>query len=112
VIGYNAKGYTHFTAIGSDAQATGLCSIDIGSNCANSSNYYIKFWAKASTSHSDLTWVQFGNILFEISDTELTIKNPTIFDVRPTLKSGLFAPTNDNDIVTKKYVDDLFNSLH
>jgi hypothetical protein len=34
-----------------------------------------------------------------------------IFNVRPTLASGLSAPTNDNDIVTKKYVNDLFNSL-
>jgi hypothetical protein len=43
VLGYNAKGYTHSVAIGSDAQATGLCSIAVGSNCVNSSNYRIKF---------------------------------------------------------------------
>jgi hypothetical protein len=58
-----------------------------------------------------LAAVQFRNVIFEISDNELTIKNPTIFKVRPTLASGLSAPTNDNDIVTKKYVDDLFNSI-
>jgi hypothetical protein len=58
-----------------------------------------------------LVGVDFGNIIFDISGNELTIQNPTIFNVRPTLKNGLSAPTNDNDIVTKKYVDDLFNSL-
>jgi hypothetical protein len=58
-----------------------------------------------------LAGVDFGNITFDISCNELTIKNPTIFNVRPTLASGLSAPTNDNDIVTKMYVDDLFNSL-
>jgi hypothetical protein len=111
VLGYKAKGYTHSVAIGSDAQANGLCSIAIGSNCINSSNYRIKFWVGASTTISDLSGVDFGNIIFDINDNELTIKNPTIFNVRPTLKNGLSAPTNDNDIVTKKYVNDLFNSL-
>jgi hypothetical protein len=58
-----------------------------------------------------LAGVDFGNIIFDINCNTLTIKNPTIFNVRPTLASGLSAPTNDNDIVTEKYVDDLFNSL-
>jgi hypothetical protein len=55
--------------------------------------------------------IDFGNIIFDINGNVLTIKNPTIFNVRPTLSSELSTPTNDNDIVTKKYVDDLFNSL-
>jgi hypothetical protein len=101
VLGYNAKGYTHSVAIGSDAQATGLCNIAIGSNCVNSSNYRIKFWAGASTTVSDLTGIDFGHIIFDISDNELTIKNPIIVNVRPTLKNNLPTPTNANDIVTK-----------
>jgi hypothetical protein len=74
VLGYSAKGYTHSTAIESDAQATGLCSVAIGSNCVNSSNYRIKFWAGASTTVSDLAAGQCGNVIFEISGNELTIK--------------------------------------
>jgi hypothetical protein len=40
-----------------------------------------------------LTGVKFGNIIFEISDSDLTIKNATSFDICPTLKSNLPAPT-------------------
>jgi hypothetical protein len=58
-----------------------------------------------------LAGVDFGNIIFDINGNELTIKNPTIFTVRPTLASTLSAPTNDNDIVTKKYVDFLIPDL-
>jgi hypothetical protein len=33
--------------------------------------------------------------------------NATSFDIRPILKSGLSAPTNNNYITTKQYVEDL-----
>jgi hypothetical protein len=61
----------------------------------------IKFWVGNDSTTSTLTEVQFGNIIFGISGSNLTIKNATSFDVRPTLKSNLPAPTNDDDIVTK-----------
>jgi hypothetical protein len=111
VLGYNAKGYTRSVAIGSDAQANGLCSVAIGSNCINSSNYCIKFWVGASTTVSDLVGVDFGNVIFDISDNELTITNATSFDIRPTLASELSAPTNNNDIITKEYVDTVVSSI-
>jgi hypothetical protein len=43
--------------------------------------------------------------------SNLAIKNATSFDVRPTLKNGLSAPTNNNDIVTKQYIDSLIPDL-
>jgi hypothetical protein len=39
------------------------------------------------------------------------MKNATSFDIRPTLKSGLSAPTNNNNTVTKKYVDIAISSI-
>jgi hypothetical protein len=110
-LGYNTKVASHSTAIGAAAQANSACSIAIGSNCVNSTDYPLKFWAGASSSYSELTGVQFGNINFAISGTSLTIKNATSFDVRPALKNGLSVPTNNNDIVTKGYVDTAISSI-
>jgi hypothetical protein len=75
----------------------------------NSTSSYIKFWIGTEIT-SNLYEVQFGNIIFGISGSYLTIKNATSFDVRLIFKSTLAAPTN-NDIVTKKYVDNLIPDL-
>jgi hypothetical protein len=72
ILGHKAKGAAHSVAIGSAAQANGTCSIAIGSNCVNSTDYHIKFWAGATTTISALTGVQFGNIIFGISDSNLS----------------------------------------
>jgi hypothetical protein len=74
VLGYNAKGAVHSTAIGADPQTNGISSIAIGSNCINSLDFHLKFWVGASFSVSEFTGVQFGNINFGISGTNLTIK--------------------------------------
>ena len=100
--------YFGATSLGYSAQASGTFAIAIGYNTTANS---IKFWVGNDSTTSTLTEVPFGNIIFGISGSNLTIKNATSFDVRPTLKSDLPAPTNNNNIVTKKYVDDLFNSL-
>jgi hypothetical protein len=46
-LGFNAKVASHSTAIGAAVQASGACSISIGSNCINSTDYHLKFWAGA-----------------------------------------------------------------
>jgi hypothetical protein len=123
-IGYGTKSNMYSTAIGQNSQANGTYSIGIGRNaqatnsygvtiginCINTNSQYIKFWIGTS-SVSALTGVQFGNIIFGINNNDLTINNATSFDIRPTLASVLSAPTNNNDVVTKEYVDSLIPDL-
>jgi hypothetical protein len=97
-------------AIGMNAQATGNNTIAIGNNCINSTSNYIKFWIGTEITFN-LYGVQFGNITFRICGSYSTIKNATSFDVCSTLKSTLSAPTNNNEIITKKYVDNLIPDL-
>jgi hypothetical protein len=119
-IGYSAKSSSYSTSIGYNARATGTRTICIGYNakvtasgiaigtyCENTTDNYIKFWVGSSSTISTLAGVQFGNVVFGISGTNLTITNATSFDIRPTLKNSLPAPINNNDVVTKKYVDNL-----
>jgi hypothetical protein len=116
--GYNAGGSTYSTIIGHKARISRIRAICIGYNakatgtgiaighyCDCTTDNYIKFWVGTSSTISLLAEVQFGNIIFGMSDSNLTIKNATSFDVRPTLKDSLPEPTNNNDIVTKEYVD-------
>jgi hypothetical protein len=118
-IRYNAKATTYSTSIGYSGRTTGAPATCIGYNekvtgtgiaigvyCDSTTENYIKFWT-GSSSTSTLAAVQFGNIILAVSGSNLTIKNATSFNVRPTLASGLSEPVNnnDNDIVTKEYVD-------
>jgi hypothetical protein len=123
-VGYTTQSSLGATSLGYSAQASGTFAVVIGYNakttssgitkggqCNNTTANSIKFWVGNDSTTSTLTEVQFGNIIFGISSSNLTIKNATSFYVRLTLKNNLPAPTNDNDIVTEKYVDDLFNFL-
>jgi hypothetical protein len=83
-IGYGSKTLAYYTAIGSGAQANGICNIAIGANCINSTQSLIKFWFGFNSTSSYIAGVQFGNVVFGISGTNLTIQNATSFDVRPT----------------------------
>jgi hypothetical protein len=96
-IGCYAKGYAN--------------SIAIGAYCNNNTTNYIKFWTGNDYTTSSLTGVQFGNIIFGVSGNNLTMKNATSFDIRPTFKSGLSASINNNDIVTKEYADTAISSI-
>jgi hypothetical protein len=64
---------TFAVVIGYNATTTSQ-GIAIGGQCNNTTANYIKFWTGASSSYSELTGVQFGNIIFGISGTNLTIK--------------------------------------
>jgi hypothetical protein len=101
-IGYNAGGSIYSTSIGYNARTSGVIATSIGynakvtgtgiaigaySDCTTEN--YIKFWIGSSSTTSTLGAVQFGNIIFGISGSNLTIKSVTSFDVRPTLKSSL-----------------------
>jgi hypothetical protein len=100
-------------AVGTNAQATGNNAIAIGNNCVNSTQGLIKFWSGLNSTTSSLTGVQFGNIIFGISGSNLTTTNATSFDIRLTLACGISEPTNNN-IVTKQYINsipDLTNYL-
>jgi hypothetical protein len=98
-LGYSAKASgISDVAIGYNATTTSQ-GIAIGGQCNNTTANYIKFWIGNDSTASTLAGVQFGNIIFGVSGSNLTIKNATSFDVRPTLKSGLSAPTNNNDVV-------------
>jgi hypothetical protein len=124
-IGYNAGGGNYSTIIGHNARTIGVSEaicigynakvtaggIAIGTYCKNTKGNYIKFWVRSSSTVSTLAGVQFGNIILAVSGSNLTIKNATSFDIRPTLANGLPAPTNNNDLVTKEYVDNLIPDL-
>jgi hypothetical protein len=88
-------------AIGTNTQASGNYLVAIGNNCNNSTQGLVKFWSGLSSTNSNITGVQFGNIIFGISGSNLTIINATSFDIRPTLKDSLPAPTNNNDMLQK-----------
>jgi hypothetical protein len=77
----------------------------------NNVTILLQFWIGNDSTTSTLAGVQFGNIILGVSGSNLAIKNTTSFDVRPTLKSGLSAHTNNNDVVTKQYVDSLIPDL-
>jgi hypothetical protein len=88
-----------------------VCNIATGYNCINLIESLIKFWSRFNISLSNIIEIQLGNIKFGISGSNLTIKNSTNFSLRQTLKSTLSAPTNNNDIVSKGYVDSLISDL-
>jgi hypothetical protein len=116
-VGYSAQSALGATSLGYSAKASGTFAVAIGYNattsqgiaiggqCNNTTANYIKFWIGNDSTTSTLAGVQFGNIILGVSGSNLTIKNATSFDVRPTLKNVLSALTNNNDIATKQYVD-------
>jgi hypothetical protein len=111
VIGFGAQvNGSYGTTIGCYAKGS-TNSIAIGAYCNNNTANNTKFWPGNDYTTSSLTGVQFGNIIFGVSGGNLTMKNATSFDIRPTLKSGLSAPINNNDIVTKEYVDIAISSI-
>jgi hypothetical protein len=122
-VGYSAQSALGATSLGYSAKASGTFVVEIGYNaktssgiliggqCNNTTANSIKFWVGNYSTTSTLAGVQFRNIIFGISDSNLTITNATGFDIQPTLANGLPAPTNNNDIVTKEYVDNLIPDL-
>jgi hypothetical protein len=101
---------TFAVAIGYNATTTSS-GIAIGGQCNNTTANYIKFWIGNDSTTNTLVGVQFRKIILGVSGNNLTIKNATNFDVRLTLKSGLFVLTNNNNIVTKQYVDTAVSSI-
>jgi hypothetical protein len=75
---------TYSIAIGTNTHATGNYTIAIGNNCNNATQGLVKFWSGVSSTNNSITGVQFGNIIFRISGSNLTITNATSFDVNKT----------------------------
>jgi hypothetical protein len=92
-VGYNAQSALGATSLGYSAKTTSS-GIAIGGQCDNTTAKYIKFWVGNDSTISTLAGVQFRNIILGVSGSNLTIKNATSFDIRPTLKSGLSTPDN------------------
>jgi hypothetical protein len=73
-LGYNTKASGTF-AVATRYNATATSQgIAIGGQCNNTTANYIKFWVGNDSTTSTLAGVQFRNIIFGVSNNNLTIK--------------------------------------
>jgi hypothetical protein len=97
-VGYSAQSTLGVTSLGYSAQASGMFATAIGYNakttssriviggqCNNITANSIKFWVGNDSTTSTLIEVRFGNIIFGIFGSNLTIKMQLV--LMPTLLS-------------------------